>query len=315
MTIEVLKPGALTTFQDLGRTGFQHEGVPVSGVMDERSHRIANMLVGNIASEATLEVTWMGPSLAFHAPTVIAVCGAELGATISARVLPLATPVAVAAGDVVSFGKRVSGLRAYLAVAGGYELQPVMGSTSTYVRGGLGGAHGRALQRGDRIEFRKAQNRTPSDTEVSFPDEIQRPRGAPLRIAPGREWAWFAPDACILMAEQAYRISARSDRMGCRLEGPPLLLQHPMELQSEAVNFGTVQVPPDGLPIVLMADRQTTGGYPRIANIAAVDLPRLAQGMAGDAVRFEWITLEEAQRLFVVQHRVFEQMEARHGVN
>ena len=314
--IEVLKPGALSTFQDLGRTGFQHQGIPVSGVMDERSHRLASVLVGNAPFEATLEVTLMGPTLQFDGPTVIAVCGADLGATLGGKALPLATPVVVVAGDQLSFGKRVSGLRAYVAVAGGYALQPVMGSTSTYVRGGFGGAHGRPLQKGDHIAVRYA--REASSLEVRgpmFPEEVQRPPGAPLRIVPGREWEAFEPRARQAMTEQSFRISPRSDRMGCRLDGEALHLTQPLELQSEAVSFGTIQVPPDGLPIVLMADRQTTGGYPRIANVAAVDLPRLAQAMAGEPVRFEWILLAEAQRLAVAQSEIFRKMGVNRGID
>ncbi|WP_198085847.1 biotin-dependent carboxyltransferase family protein [Variovorax sp. E3] len=317
MTIEVLKPGALSTFQDLGRIGHQHNGIPVSGVMDERSHRLACMLVGNAPSQATLEVTLLGPTLKFEAPAVIAVCGADLSATLGGNTLPLGTQVSVAAGDLLSFGKRASGLRAYIAVAGGYALQPVMGSTSTYVRGGFGGAQGRPLQKGDRIALGPAATGTPSvdANGFMFPKEVQRPSGTPLRIVPGREWQAFEPCAHRAMAEQAFRVSPRSDRMGYRLEGEPLRLLQALELQSEAVSFGTVQVPPDGFPIVLMADRQTTGGYPRIANVATVDLPRLAQVMAGDELRFEWITLDAAQKLAVVQGEIFRMMEAGRGVH
>ncbi|WP_407830505.1 5-oxoprolinase subunit C family protein [Verminephrobacter eiseniae] len=316
MMIEVLKPGALSSFQDLGRSGYQHQGIPVCGVMDERAHRLACMLVGNGAGEATLEVTLIGPALQFHCPAIIAVCGADLGATIGARALPLARPVAVAAGEQLCFGKRVSGLRAYLAVAGGYALQPVLGSTSTYLRGGFGGAQGRALQKGDWIALRQTQKTAvpaPKARLPLFPGDIQRPPGAPLRIVPGREWAAFAPRARQAMSTQTFRVSPRSDRMGYRLEGPALHLSQPLELASEAVSFGSIQVPPDGLPIVLMADRQTTGGYPRIANLATVDLPLLAQTMAGESLRFEWVTLGQAQRLASAQSAVFNQMEAGHG--
>ena len=315
--IEVLKPGALSTFQDLGRFGHQHHGIPVSGVMDERSHRLACMLVGNAPSEATLEVTLLGPTLRFEVPAVIAVCGADLGATLGGRALPLGAPVSVAAGDLLAFGKRASGLRAYIAVAGGYALRPVMGSTSTYVRGGFGGAQGGPLQKGDRIALGGAA--TPASPRrasgFTFPEEVQRAPGAPIRIVPGREWEAFEPQAHRAMAEQVFRVSPRSDRMGYRLECEPLRLLEPLELQSEAVGFGTVQVPPDGHPIVLLADRQTTGGYPRIANVAAVDLPCMAQLIAGEPVRFEWISLDAAQALAVAQGKIFRTMEAGRGVH
>lgn len=309
--IEVLKPGALSTFQDLGRSGHQHQGIPVCGVMDERAHRLACMLVGNAPTEATLEVSLLGPSLLFHGPALLAVCGADLGASCAGRPLPLATPVALAAGDRLTFAQRVSGLRAYIAVAGGYALQPVLGSVSTYLRGGFGGAQGRALQKGDRIALRRAPPGTGHSAMHAppFPADIERPAGSPLRIVPGREWAAFTPRARQALAAQSFRLSPRSDRMGCRLEGEALQLSQPLELQSEAVGFGTMQVPPDGQPIVLMADRQTTGGYPRIAQLATVDLPRLAQTMAGESLRFEWVTLAEAQRLVVAQSLIFDSME------
>jgi len=315
--IEVLKPGALSTFQDLGRFGHQHHGIPVSGVMDERSHRLACMLVGNAPSEATLEVTLLGPTLRFEVPAVIAVCGADLGATLGGRALPLGAPVSVAAGDLLAFGKRASGLRAYIAVAGGYALRPVMGSTSTYVRGGFGGAQGGPLQKGDRIALGGAPSPgSPRGASgFTFPEEVQRAPGAPIRIVPGREWEAFEPQAHRAMAEQVFRVSPRSDRMGYRLECEPLRLLEPLELQSEAVGFGTVQVPPDGHPIVLLADRQTTGGYPRIANVAAVDLPCMAQLIAGEPVRFEWISLDAAQALAVAQGKIFQTMEAGRGVH
>lgn len=310
MSIEVLKPGALSSFQDLGRSGFQHQGIPVCGVMDERAHRLAALLVGNSACQASLEVTLMGPALRFDCPAVVAVCGADLGASAAGRPLPLATAVALAAGQVLAFGRRASGMRAYIAVAGGYALPAVLGSSSTYLRGGFGGAHGRALQKGDRIALCRTQAKPgPALRAPQFPQQLLRTQQAPLRIVAGREWAAFTPQARQALAAGPYRLSARSDRMGCRLEGQALQLSQPLELQSEAVGFGTVQVPPDGQPIVLMADRQTTGGYPRIAHVAAVDLPRLAQTMPGEALRFEWITLGQAQQLALAQSAVFSQME------
>ena len=314
MSIVVIKPGALSSFQDLGRFGSQHLGIPVSGVMDERAHRQACMLVGNAASEASLEITLMGPTLQFEVATLIAVTGADLGAALNGQALPLETAVPVAAGDQLCFGKRVDGVRAYLAVAGGFALTPVMGSTSTYVRGGFGGIHGRGLQKGDRIGLRDAGLPSPlPGRAVSYPVDIARPKPAPLRIVPGREWHAFSVQARQRIVSEPFRISPKSDRMGCRLEGPCLALDQPISLPSEAVTFGTIQVPPDGFPIVLMADRQSTGGYPRIANIASVDLPRLAQTMAGETVSFEWITLGQAQQLAMVQSEIFERMEGALG--
>ena len=310
MSIEVIKPGALSTFQDLGRNGYQQLGVPANGAMDERAHRLANALVGNIAANATLEITLMGPTLQFHVPAVIAVCGADLDATLDGAPVPMARAEPVAAGAVLAFGKRRSGLRAYLAVRGGFALLPVMGSCSTFVRGGYGGAAGKPLRKGDRIALRDgvAAPTAHADRPV-FPADVLVAPDQPVRIVAGREWARFSDAARHALVSEPFRIGAQSDRMGYRLEGTPLALAAPAEMLSESVAFGTIQVPPDGQPIVLMADRQTTGGYPKIAHVCAVDLPRLAQKMPGEAVRFVLVDLQEAQRLAMLQDEAFDAME------
>jgi urea carboxylase len=312
MSIEVLKPGALSTFQDLGRTGFQHSGVPVNGVMDERAHRIANWVVGNPPGEATLEMTLLGPSLRFECPAVIAICGAVLSATLDGVPLPIGEAAAVDAGAVLAFGRRTSGARAYLAVRGGFALAPVMGSVSTFVRGAYGGLEGRALRRGDRIGLRVTTAPAPATLREAlpgFPARVLRGPEAPIRVVAGRHWSAFTAEAQRAFVARPYLVRAQSDRMGYRLEGEALPLARPLEIVSEPVSFGTVQVPPEGQPIVLMADCQTTGGYPKIGQVARVDLPRLAQRMPGETVRFAWVLLEEAQRLIAAQARVYEAMQ------
>lgn len=313
--IEVLKPGALSTFQDLGRTGYQHLGVPANGVMDERAHRLANALVGNAAQTATLEITLMGPALRFHAAVAVAVCGADLDASIDGTLLPPARACVVPAGATLAFGKRKTGLRAYLAVAGGFALDDVMNSHSTFVRGGYGGAIGAPLRKADVIALRAPRvTVTPSSfADTPFPAEIAASQDAPLRVVSGREWEDFSAEAHAAFTSGAFRIGAQSDRMGYRLEGPALELSAPREMLSEAVGFGTIQVPPDGQPIVLMADRQTTGGYPKIGHVCAVDLPRLAQRMPGENVRFTMVSLVEAQRLALLQDAAYAALEHCHG--
>ncbi|WP_232346432.1 biotin-dependent carboxyltransferase family protein [Cupriavidus sp. USMAA2-4] len=310
--IEVLKPGALSTFQDLGRHGFQQLGVPANGAMDERAHRLANALVGNAASCATLEVTLMGPALRFHTAATVAVCGADLEATIDGEPLPSAQARVVPAGATLAFGKRRRGLRAYLAVGGGFALEAVMGSHSTFVRGGYGGVQGKPLRKGDMIALCAPHTRLPvlPSGGSLFSSEPESAPDAPIRVVAGREWRHFHADAHAAFTGGAFRIGARSDRMGYRLEGPALPLGAPLELQSEAVSFGTIQVPPDGQPIVLMADRQTTGGYPKIGHVIAVDLPRLAQRMPGETVRFALVELAYAQRLALLQDAAFASLEA-----
>lgn len=312
--IEVIKPGALSTFQDLGRIGYQQLGVPANGVMDERAHRLANALVGNPQDTATLEITLMGPTLRFGTATAVAICGADLDAGIDGTPLPIAQACVVPAGATLSFGKRKSGLRAYLAVAGGFALEPVMQSHSTFVRGGYGGMQGKPLRKADVIGLRAPRAALPgAPMQARFAAGIMAAPEAPLRVVRGREWEAFSADAHAAFTSAGFRIGAQSDRMGYRLEGPALTLSAPREMWSEAVAFGTIQVPPDGQPIVLMADRQTTGGYPRIAHVCAVDLPRLAQRMPGESVRFAVIGLDEAQRLAQLQDAAFAALEPDHG--
>jgi urea carboxylase len=311
MSIEVIKPGALSTFQDLGRVGYQHLGIPVNGVMDERAHRLANALVGNPPATPTLEITLMGPTLRFHDTATIAFSGGNLDCQLGGQPLFSHCALNVPAGGEISFGDRRTGLRTYLAVRGGFAIEPVMGSTSTFARGGYGGHAGRPLKKGDKLVTRES---TPWHSrslfsETVFADDVLSSNNAPIRITRGREWRYFTADAQRTLEHQTYRITAQSDRMGYRLQGPELGLVAPREMVSEAVAFGAIQVPADGQPIILMADRQTTGGYPKIAHVCAVDLPRLAQQIPGDSVRFALVDLAEAQRLLLSQEGSFAQLE------
>ena len=311
--LEVVKPGLLSSFQTLGRTGWQASGMPVCGAMDALAHTLANTLVGNPADEATLEITLMGPSLRTDRDCVVALAGADLGATLhmdSAAEpvpVPLLQPVLWPAGALLQFGRRRAGLRAYLALAGGYGLPAMMGSRSTYLRGGLGGYQGRALRKGDLLPLPDtvlpaAPVAVGGAAAALLHGLLERGAGSTIRFVEGPEWAQFTEASRHSLVSGDYRIGPQSDRMGYRLEAtttPALERSAPVDMLSEAVAFGTVQVPPDGQPIVLMADRQTSGGYPRIAQVASVDLPLLAQRMPGDTLRLEPITLAAAQHLLL----------------
>lgn len=314
MNIDVIKPGAMSTFQDLGRAGHQHLGIPVNGVMDERAHRIANARAGNPAACATLEITLMGPTLKFSQATVIAISGADLDAQVNGMSVPLDTAIAIMAGSELSFGKRRSGLRAYLAVRGGFAVDATMGSASTYTRGGYGGHAGRPLKKGDVLTTHASGDLGAARLRcgAAFADDVALPADAPLRMLAGREWLHFSEHARQTLVSTPYKVAPQSDRMGYRLEGEALTLDKPLEVPSEAVGFGTIQVPADGQPIVLMADRQTTGGYPKIGHICAVDLPRLAQKMPGEILRLALIDLDTAQQLLLSQERSFAALEHRH---
>jgi urea carboxylase len=223
----------------------------------------------------------------------------------------------VAAGSELSFGKRSSGLRAYLAVRGGFAVNAVMGSACTYTRGNYGGHAGRPLKKGDVLGTgpyvqssklaRLAQ--VARSLSTAFDDEVVHPSDAPIRVIPGREWRYFSSYARQVLESAPYRISPQSDRMGYRLEGERLELTEPREVISEAVDFGSIQVPANGQPIILMADRQTTGGYPKIGHVCAVDLPRLAQKMPGETIRLKVVDLGTAQRLMLSQERSFAALE------
>jgi biotin-dependent carboxylase-like uncharacterized protein len=325
MSVRVLKPGPLSSLQDLGRTGYQRFGVIVSGVMDEWSHRVANLLAGNLDDQATIEITLMGPSLVFEAPALIAICGADLSPRIGETPVPQCRPILVRAGSQLDFGRRAFGCRAYLAVHGGFAVAPVMGSRSTYLRAGFGGFEGRALRKGDLLEVGDGnpQEQFPAlarrlgsggDAFAGVPEDafepIAHPAIAPraLRTVAGQQWDAFTGEAQERFLDAEFRVNANSDRMGYRLEGPGLALRSPLEMISEGVAFGTVQVPPDGNPIVLMADRQTAGGYPKIAAVASVDLPLIAQAVPQQGLRFARVSLEQAQRLYLERELAIERI-------
>lgn len=310
MSLAVVRPGLLTTLQDLGRPGRQHLGVPVNGAMDEVSHRIANMLVGNDESEATLELTINGPTLRFDSDAVVAVCGANMGGIADGQPLPWWRPVRIPRGTTLAFGRPDIGARAYLAVAGGFDVPAVLGSRSTALAGGYGGFRGRALRKGDELPLRLPHEAaTPRwvrllsrhhhglaypSWSVSRARMPYRVRPQVVRVLPGRHWSMFTVAAREQLTRALYRVALDSDRMGYRLEGAPLETRRGPDVLSEAVVMGAVQIPPGGDPIILMADRQTTGGYPVVAVVAGIDLPVVAQIAPGEDVQFRMITVEES---------------------
>jgi antagonist of KipI len=318
MALMVLRAGVLTTLQDLGRWGWQRFGVPVGGVMDEMSHRLANLLVGNREEEATLEMTITGAQLQFTEETLFALCGGDFGPAIRGKRVPMARPVLVRAGALLDIGHCRLGARAYLAVAGGFEVPEVLGSKSTYLRGGFGGFEGRALKRGDWLPtgprtaglYGALWKQLAAGAEFATPKWSVQANAAlmahthhNIRFVPGRHWERFPAEIRERFCASEYRIAPDSDRMGYRLDGPELQPAEGGDILSEGVTFGTIQVPPDGRPIVLMANRQTTGGYPRVGEVASVDLPLLAQLPPGDTVRFQQIALDQSQTLYLERER------------
>lgn len=310
-TMRVERPGMLSLLQDGGRYGYQRFGVPVNGAMDEWSHRLGNVLVGNDPESAALEITLNGPTVRFSQDTLIAVTGADIAVTVGGAPLPMYRAVMVRHDVPVAFGHCRRGARAYLAVRGGFAPEAVLGSRSTNMRAKFGGVEGRALRAGDRVAVASPYRemlplaRMMVQSAMSWVAAPQ-PAGAlgcatgdggeTVRFLPGPQWERFTPAARKAFEQGAFTVSNQSDRMGYRLEGSALALTSPLEMVSEAVSFGTVQVPPGGAPIVLMADRQSVGGYPKIAYVISADLPLLAQAMPGMALRFRAVTAEAAQR-------------------
>lgn len=323
--MKFLKSGLQATVQDLGRYGYQKYGVIASGVMDPFAHRMANLLVGNKEIEATLELTMLGPVIEFQEDTLIAVCGGDLSPIIDETSIGLWKQVFIRKGNVLRFGQAKSGCRAYLAVAGGFKVPAVMESKSTYLRAGIGGYHGRALDAGDELfveepgnlskrmmerlmEGKEEKSFIQSDWSLAYTSLPASKQHAPIRVVKGRNYELFTEKSQQQFVSADFKVTPQSDRMGYRLKGPELKLKNQTEMISEAVNFGTIQVPAEGNPIVLLADRQTTGGYPKIAEVASVDLPKLAQSKPGDELRFEFISLEEAQQLYLKEEQLIDEL-------
>jgi antagonist of KipI len=295
--IRVVRPGLLTTVQDLGRFGFRRFGMPVGGAMDTVALRLANRLVGNPDQAAALEMTLKGPELVFDTDAVIALTGADLTPLINHEPVPLWTALEVARGSALSWDERRSGARAYLAVAGGIDVPLVLGSRSTHIASRTGGFAGRALARGDTIvggppasdPCRLIGCAIPMNARPSY---SQAPV---LRVVLGPQMDCFANEAVETLVRGQYIVTPQSDRMGYRLNGPPLVHEGSPEIVSDATPQGSVQVPASQQPILLMADCQTTGGYPKIAVVISADLPLAAQLLPEDTVRFSLIEVREAQ--------------------
>jgi antagonist of KipI len=287
MEMRVVRSGMLTTVQDLGRRGYLAQGVPVGGAVDPFALRVANLLVGNREDAPALEITLIGPELEFSGEAWVAVCGARF------EDLPSWRPIRIAPGGRLRFGRRTQGCRAYLSVSGGIDVEEVLGGRGTYLAAGFGGFHGRALREGDVVRLMPSARRPSGHWSI---DERVLPRYSPeptVRVVAGSHAAEFEGE----LYSGRFRLTPNCDRMGIRLEGPRLGRPAGAALASAAVAPGTVQVPPDGNPIVLLADAQTLGGYPRAAHVAAVDMPLLAQLAPGDGLRFAASSVAEAHAL------------------
>jgi antagonist of KipI len=297
----VIKPGLLTTVQDLGRYGHQASGVPVAGPMDVFSHRLANQLLGNDVEAATLEITLLGPELMVEADTTMAIAGAQFEVACDDRPVALNSSFTIQRGQRLKFGRIAGGARAYLAVAGGIQTDPVLGSRATHLVSHMGGFSGRALMPGDRVPIAGDAGPRPVRKAVGF--TLPTKGRAVLRVIAGPQADWFQADALKTISGVSFRISPQSNRMGYRLQGPPLVRAREGELISEPVGLGAIQVPSAGEPILLMADRQTAGGYPKIGYVISADLPLAGQLAPGDFIEFHLCSQPEAVAALIARER------------
>jgi antagonist of KipI len=306
--LRVIKAGMLTTVQDLGRWGFQARGVPVGGPMDPVSHRVANALVGNPADCATLEVTLLGPEIEFEDARTVAVAGGQFDVSVDGESVPTNTAVPVRAGGRLKVGGRRRGARAYIAIAGGIDTPLVLGSRATHLLSAMGGLDGRALRAGDRLPLGTAAGPQMSPHRAArlsglFDRVPDSGRPAIVRVLPGPQADRFTDEALDVLQSAPYVVGEQSNRMGFRLEGPRLPHRTGADIISDATPLGVLQVPASGQPILLMADRQTAGGYPKLATVITADIGIAGQLGAGDSLRFVVCSRREALAALIAQER------------
>lgn len=295
----IINPGLYTTVQDRGRWGYQEYGMPVTGAMDDYSLRLANILVGNDEYDAVLETTLNGPEISFNTNVVAAITGANMMPRVNGFTVPMWRSLKLSKGDVLSFDMVRAGTRGYISFAGGLDIPTVMGSRSTYVRGAIGGYEGRKLKSNDEINVR----------DKDFPIEQLAGRVIPqqyipqyddsciIRAVPGPQDDCFTEESIEKFFSSEYEITKEADRMGYRLSGPQLMHKDGADIISDGINLGSVQVPGHGMPIVMMSDRQTTGGYTKIATVISSDIPVMAQLKPGNKVKFVRIDVREAHKV------------------
>ena len=319
--LRILRAGLCSTVQDLGRIGSQNLGVPVGGAMDCLSHELANCLIGNEASAATIEMTLTGDEIEFIENSLIAITGADMAPVLcqankEPRSIPQHCPVIVPSGARVRFQAARRGCRSYLAVAGGVDVPLLIGSRSTNLRSAFGGHYGRMLKTGDELAVgvpSRASHGISEQLSISGmaqrsrwfvrPVDLPRLECATLRMMKGTHTSLLKPSQQERLSEFTFRVSSQSDRMGYRLTDRRLQLQRHEEMFSEGTISGTIQLPPDGNPILLMADCAPTGGYPRIGHVISADLHTAAQLRPGQSIQFKIVTLELAQDLYLQQRR------------
>ena len=308
MGVRVLKAGMLTTVQDLGRTGYQSQGFSVAGVMDVRSFKIANLLLDNPENEAVLEFTLIGPTLQFTSETIIAITGGDFSPTVNGKPVPMYTALYMNRGDILKFKSARTGSRGYIAFSSYLDIPVVMGSRCTNLKSQIGGFKGRKLKDEDYLGFRIKRRYLPFFLSRSLePDSFDK-ESETLRVVMGPEDDAFSKQGIETFLNNEYTVTSDFDRMGCRLDGPFIAPKESSDIISDGIAFGSIQVPSHGKPIILLADRQTTGGYAKIATVATVDIPKLVQRKTDHKIKFEAITVQEAQKLYLEEEQQYHDM-------
>ena len=310
MNLRIIKAGVLDTVQDMGRYGWQHLGVNPGGAMDRLSAKVANILAGNDANEAVIELHFPASSFFFEQPALIAITGADFCASVNGDEVPMLHPIIVSKYSILQFHKVARGARAYLAIKGGLDIPGWLDSYSTHLKAGAGGFKGRALQNDDEISLKKHSDLCNVIGKKEFivlpwkADTVWDHNGDDhIYLLEGNEYEKLSREARDLFVRQSYTITPHSDRMGYQIKGEPIIMDVNEEVVSSAVNFGTIQLLPGGHLTVLMADHQTTGGYPRLAHVISAHHSKLAQLKPGDTIRFRFVDMSTAEELMIKQHQ------------
>lgn len=315
MGILFLKGGTYTTIQDNGRVGYQNVGFSVSGVMDKKAYRLANILLDNHAKEPVLEFCMTGPCIKFLSDTFIAITGADFSPKVNGISVLNYKAIQIHKNDVLEFTSSQNGTWGYIAIAGGMNIQPVMGSCSTNVRCKLGGFHGRCMKKGDYIGLKKRVTYLSQYLSRTIPQEfLQNYQSETIRVICGPQNDAFTAKGIDTLFGSEYKVTDQCDRMGYRLEGNSI--EHKecgADIISDGISLGAIQIPSNGKPIIMLADRQTTGGYTKIATVISSDIPTLVQKRTGDIIHFGEITIEQAGEILKKQSEEFHDI--RHAIH
>lgn len=310
MSIKITNPGPLSTFQDFGRTGYQKQGFPVNGAMDQDAMILANCLTNNPAGEAVIEMTIAGITAIFEETCVISLTGADCTPLINNKPIPMNTAVVIQKGQILRCPMAVNGCRSYLAVSGGFGLPLIMGSASTNLKCGIGGLQGRKLEKGDLIPLKKPCPSLSHMERRTLP-YVPYLKELTVRAVFGPQDDAFTEEGITLFQTQAFKVRPDSDRMGMRLDGPSLPCKKSYDIISDGIAAGSIQVTASGQPIILLSDRQTTGGYAKIAAVITADLPMLAQARPGDTLHFALISIETAQQIYTEKKAAMQALQRR----